>query len=116
MTTSTVPSHSSVEDRQAIGERARENTPLSSQADWGPALGRPDPVELLSVIAPVSRLTVIFNAGKTLVTMNVTLSVYPSGPPLIGVPHKDSRTEVVPIGMPPVPSVRFQTLLGPASP
>src|SRR5215213_11969151 len=34
MTTSTVPSHTSVEDRQAIGERAREQTPLSSQADW----------------------------------------------------------------------------------
>src|SRR5512133_4187909 len=47
MTTSTVPSHTSVEDRQAIGERAREQTPLSSQADWAPAAGRPDPVELL---------------------------------------------------------------------
>jgi uncharacterized protein (DUF2252 family) len=47
MTTSTVPSHSSVEDRQGIGEQARENTPLSSQADWEPASGRPDPVELL---------------------------------------------------------------------
>src|SRR5512132_3990066 len=47
MTTSTVPSHTSVEDRQAIGEQARENTPLSSQADWEPAAGRPDPVELL---------------------------------------------------------------------
>jgi uncharacterized protein (DUF2252 family) len=47
MTTSTVPSHNSVEDRQAIGERARENTPISTQADWEPAAGRPDPVELL---------------------------------------------------------------------
>jgi uncharacterized protein (DUF2252 family) len=47
MTTSTVPSHTSVEDRQAIGERARENTPISAQADWEPAAGRPDPVELL---------------------------------------------------------------------
>jgi uncharacterized protein (DUF2252 family) len=47
MTTNTVPSHTSVEDRQAIGERARERTPLSSQADWEPAAGRPDPVELL---------------------------------------------------------------------
>jgi len=47
MTTSTVPSHTSVEDRQAIGEQARENTPISSQADWEPAAGRPDPVELL---------------------------------------------------------------------
>jgi len=47
MTTSTVPSHTSVEDRQAIGERAREQTPLSSQADWEPAAERPDPVELL---------------------------------------------------------------------
>jgi uncharacterized protein (DUF2252 family) len=47
MTTSTVPSHTSVEDRQAIGERAREQTPLSSQADWEPAAERPNPVELL---------------------------------------------------------------------
>jgi uncharacterized protein (DUF2252 family) len=47
MTTSTLPSHTSVEDRQAIGERARENTPISAQADWEPAAGRPDPVELL---------------------------------------------------------------------
>jgi uncharacterized protein (DUF2252 family) len=47
MTTSTIPSHTSVEDRQAIGERAREQTPLSAQADWEPASGRRDPVELL---------------------------------------------------------------------
>jgi uncharacterized protein (DUF2252 family) len=47
MTTSTVPMHTSVEDRQAIGERARQNTPTSAQADWEPAAGRPDPVELL---------------------------------------------------------------------
>jgi uncharacterized protein (DUF2252 family) len=47
MTTSIVSSDSSVEDRQAIGERAREQTPLSSQADWEPAAERPDPVELL---------------------------------------------------------------------
>ena len=47
MTTSTVSSHSSVEDRQTIGEQARENTPISSQAGWAPAAGRPDSVELL---------------------------------------------------------------------
>jgi uncharacterized protein (DUF2252 family) len=47
MTTSSVRSHTSVEDRQAIGERARDNTPISAQADWEPAAGRPDPVELL---------------------------------------------------------------------
>ena len=47
MTTSTVSSHADVEDRQAIGERARENTPISAQADWEPVAGRPDPVELL---------------------------------------------------------------------
>ena len=43
MTTSIV---SSVEDRRATGERARENTPIATQADWEPA-ERPDPVELL---------------------------------------------------------------------
>ena len=47
MTTSIVSSEISVEDRQAIGERARDDTPLSSQAEWEPAAGRPDPVELL---------------------------------------------------------------------
>ena len=47
MTTSTASSHPSVQDRQAIGERVRENTPLSSQADWEPTAGRIDPVELL---------------------------------------------------------------------
>ena len=47
MTTGTASSHPSVQDRQAIGERVRENTPLSSQADWEPAAGRIDPVELL---------------------------------------------------------------------
>ena len=47
MTTSTVSSEISVEDRQGTGELARERTPLSSQADWEPAAGRPDPVELL---------------------------------------------------------------------
>ena len=47
MTTSTVTGHTSVEDHQAIGERARVQTPLSSQADWMPAPERPDPVELL---------------------------------------------------------------------
>ena len=47
MTTSTVSSETSVEDRQAIGERARDVTPLSSQAYWVPAAERPDPVELL---------------------------------------------------------------------
>ncbi len=47
MATSIVSSDTSVEDRQAIGERARDDTPLSAQADWEPAAGRPDPVELL---------------------------------------------------------------------
>src|SRR6187549_1663882 len=47
MTTSTLPRHTSVEDRQTIGEQARENTPISAQADWEPGAARPDPVELL---------------------------------------------------------------------
>ena len=34
MTTSIVSSDTSVEDRRAIGERARENTPIATQADW----------------------------------------------------------------------------------
>ena len=47
MATRIVSSEISVEDRQAIGERARDDTPLSAQADWEPAAGRSDPVELL---------------------------------------------------------------------
>ena len=47
MTTSTVDGEIGVEDRQGTGELARERTPLSSQADWDPGAGRPDPVELL---------------------------------------------------------------------
>jgi uncharacterized protein (DUF2252 family) len=47
MTTSTVPSHTSVEERQSIGEQARHNTPISAQADWESPARRPDPVELL---------------------------------------------------------------------
>jgi uncharacterized protein (DUF2252 family) len=47
MTTNTVRSQTSVEDRQAIGERAREDTPISAQAGWQPAVGRRDVVELL---------------------------------------------------------------------
>ena len=46
MTTSTASSHPGVQDRQAIGERVRENTPLSSHAEE-PAAGRVDPVDLL---------------------------------------------------------------------
>ena len=47
MTMSTISSDTSVEDRKAIGERARERTPLASQARWKPAPGRREPVELL---------------------------------------------------------------------
>ena len=47
MTTSTASGHPSVQDRQTIGERVRDDTPLPSQADWEPTAGRPDPVDLL---------------------------------------------------------------------
>jgi len=47
MSTSAVSSDASVENRRAIGERVRDETPLASQADWAPAAERPDPVELL---------------------------------------------------------------------
>src|SRR4249919_2160390 len=47
MSTRTVSSDASVEDRRAIGEQVRDETPLKSQADWAPATERPDPVELL---------------------------------------------------------------------
>lgn len=37
----------SIDDRRALGERAAKRTPLPTQADWTPATGRVDPVELL---------------------------------------------------------------------
>ena len=39
--------HLSVEDRRALGERARESTPVARHGDWQPASDRRDPVELL---------------------------------------------------------------------
>src|SRR3982751_3134144 len=39
--------HPSVEERTARGEKAREETPLSSHAGWVPATDRADPVALL---------------------------------------------------------------------
>ena len=55
MTTSTASIDTSVEDRRATGERARENAPIAAQADWEPA-ERPDPVELLIEQTPRARL------------------------------------------------------------
>ena len=39
--------HLSVEERSGLGEQARQRVPLRSHADWHPADGRPDPVDLL---------------------------------------------------------------------
>jgi uncharacterized protein (DUF2252 family) len=39
--------HPSVEEREARGTAARVGTPLSAHAEWRPAAGRQDPVELL---------------------------------------------------------------------
>ena len=39
--------HPSVEEREALGKRARKETPPSSHAGWTPASDRPDPVGLL---------------------------------------------------------------------
>jgi len=39
--------HPSVEERASKGVEARTRTPLSSHADWRPAIDRPDPVALL---------------------------------------------------------------------
>ena len=40
-------SHPSVDERQARGKEARDQTPPSSHAGWAPATDRPDPVGLL---------------------------------------------------------------------
>ncbi len=45
--TVTKVAHPSVEERQARGREARDQTPPSTHAGWGPAAGRPDPVVLL---------------------------------------------------------------------
>ena len=39
--------HPSVAQRLALGEEARDRTPLSSHRGWAPAADRPDPVALL---------------------------------------------------------------------
>jgi uncharacterized protein (DUF2252 family) len=39
--------HPSVDDREAKGLEARDQTPLASHAEWKPAADRPDPVALL---------------------------------------------------------------------
>jgi hypothetical protein len=39
--------HPSVAQRLALGEEARDRTPLSSHRGWAPAVDRPDPVALL---------------------------------------------------------------------
>ncbi|MEA2619618.1 MAG: hypothetical protein QOC97_391, partial [Chloroflexota bacterium] len=36
-----------VAERAALGKAARENSPRSVHADWAPAAGREDPVEIL---------------------------------------------------------------------
>src|SRR6478752_10886355 len=40
-------SHPSVDERKALGKRAREASPLDGHAGWAPASDRPDPVALL---------------------------------------------------------------------
>ncbi|HUS42162.1 MAG TPA: DUF2252 domain-containing protein [Ilumatobacteraceae bacterium] len=40
--------HPTVEERHERGRAAREQTPRSSHADWGPAPDRPDPVDVLT--------------------------------------------------------------------
>jgi uncharacterized protein (DUF2252 family) len=47
MSMTTEQSYVSVEDRQARGEEAAKQVPVSAQAGWRPATNRSDPVELL---------------------------------------------------------------------
>ncbi len=47
MAASTKVSYPSVDERQARGKEARDQTPPSSHAGWAPATDRPDPVGLL---------------------------------------------------------------------
>jgi uncharacterized protein (DUF2252 family) len=47
MTTRWRIAHRSVDQRLALGEEARDRTPLSSHTGWTPATDRPDPVALL---------------------------------------------------------------------
>src|SRR4051812_49553716 len=43
----TAPTHRSAEDRAAAGKRARAASPRRGHADFAPAAGRPDPVDVL---------------------------------------------------------------------
>ena len=45
--TATKIAHTSVDERRTTGKNLRKKTPQSSNADWKPAIDRPDPVALL---------------------------------------------------------------------
>jgi uncharacterized protein (DUF2252 family) len=47
----TAPTHRSAEDRAAAGKRARAASPRRGHADFAPAAGRPDPVDVLEAQA-----------------------------------------------------------------
>jgi hypothetical protein len=53
MAASTRVPHLSVDERQARGKEARNQTPLSTHTGWMPAADRPDPVALLDRLSTV---------------------------------------------------------------
>src|SRR3954452_4627845 len=93
----TAPTHRSAEDRTAAGKRARAASPRRGHADFAPAAGRPDPVDVLEGQATtrVSELIPI-RYGRMLVS---AFTFYRGGAALMAgdlaaTPHTDLRVQL----------------------
>ena len=93
----TAPTHRSAEDRVAVGKRARAASPRRGHAEFAPAAGRPDPVEVLEGQATtrVSELIPI-RYGRMLVS---AFTFYRGGAALMAgdlaaTPHTDLQVQL----------------------
>src|SRR4051794_7782290 len=93
----TAPTHRSAEDRAAAGKRARAASPRRGHADFAPAAGRPDPVDVLEGQATtrVSELIPI-RYGRMLVS---AFTFYRGGAALMAgdlaaTPHTDLQVQL----------------------
>ena len=93
----TAPTHRSAEDRAAAGKRARAASPRRGHAEFAPAAGRPDPVEVLEAQATtrVSELIPI-RYGRMLVS---AFTFYRGGAALMAgdlaaTPHTDLQVQL----------------------
>ena len=106
MATSIISSDTSVEDRQATGERAGEHAPLSAQADWEPAAERPDPVEFL----------IEQNATREADLVPVRHGRMTAGPSLAPTPDPETPSPSPNTSAPTTPSITPSPTFPPATP